>query len=373
MTNISFFSSAFLRFAAYLTVALCAWTCGRQLADSKAQGNFYTPRYANGFCIDTGNGTKTLTVLNPFQSSKDVAYRYALSDTPPTRVICMSTTHTALLRFIGQAECIVGVSGAGHLYDSLLQAACRAGAISDVGYDNTLNVEKIFALQPDVIFAYGIAGEFSATAAKLEELGLQVVYIGEYTENHPLGKAEWAVAFAAFFGCESLAIEKFAPTVAAYEELKALAATATPKTKTLLNAPWSDAWFVPGALGNVAQLLSDAGGESAITLRSQRDSYPISIEQAYSSAQTADVWLNPGQAKNLSEMRAMHKLVQSIPAFRRGSVYNSNARVSPQGGSDFFESGTVNPHLILKDVIKILHPDLLPNDTLTYYRQLKIQ
>ncbi|MDR0712438.1 MAG: ABC transporter substrate-binding protein [Prevotellaceae bacterium] len=366
MTRTSFFS-----LATYFVMAFCVWACESRTPENKAQGNFYTPRYAKGFYIDTVDGVKTLSVLNPFQNAKDVAFRYALSSAPPKRVVCMSTTHVAFLRFVGQAECIVGVSGAGYLYDSLLQAACREGLISDVGYENTLNTEKMLALQPDVIFAYGVAGEFSAVAAKLEELGLQVMYIGEYTENHPLGKAEWAVAFAALFGCEQLAIEKFAVAANAYEELKTLAAGATPKTKALLNAPWSDAWFVPGAMGNAARLLSDAGGESVIALRNQRDSYPVSIEHAYGCAQAADVWLNTGQAKTLGELGAMHKLVENIPAFRRGSVYNSIARVSPQGGSDFFESGTVNPHLVLKDVIKILHPDILPNDTLTYYRQLR--
>jgi iron complex transport system substrate-binding protein len=363
--------TSFLKSAMYFAMVLCMWACKSRMPENKAQGNFYTPRYATGFCIDTVDGAKILSVLNPFQNSKDVAYRYTLSSASPKRVICMSTTHVAFLRFIGQTECIVGVSGAEYLYDSLLQAACRAGFISDVGYENTLNTEKVLALQPDVIFAYGVAGEFSATAAKLEELGLKVMYIGEYVENHPLGKAEWAVAFAALFGDEQSAIEKFAQVAAAYEELKTLTAGVTLKTKTLLNAPWSDTWFVPGALGNAAQLLNDAGGESVIALRSQRDSYPVSIEHAYGCAQAADVWLNTGQAKNLSELRAMHKLVENIPAFRRGSVYNSIARVSPQGGSDFFESGTVNPHIVLKDMIKILHPNLLPNDTLTYYRQLR--
>ncbi|MDR0415662.1 MAG: ABC transporter substrate-binding protein [Prevotellaceae bacterium] len=373
MKNIAYMLHAsFFRAAACLTATLWACACEQQLPDSKIQGNFYTPRYANGFCIDTGGGAKTLTVVNPFQNSKDVAYRYALSDTPPKRVICMSTTHVAFLRFIGREECIVGVSGAGRLYDPLLLAACARGDISDVGYDNTLNMEKILALQPDAIFAYGIAGEFSATAAKLEELGLKVIYIGEYTENHPLGKAEWAVAFAALFGCEQPTVEKFAQVAATYEAVRdSVVASGASKTKTLLNAPWSDTWFVPGAQGNAAQLLSDAGGESVIALRNRRDSYPISIEQACRSAQSADIWLNVGQATTLSELRAMHKLVETIPAFRRGSVYNSTARMNPQGGSDFFESGTVNPQLILKDIVKILHPELFTSDTLTYYRQLK--
>jgi iron complex transport system substrate-binding protein len=41
------------------------------------------------------------------------------------------------------------------------------------------------------------------------------------------------------------------------------------------------------------------------------------------------------------------------------------------GGNDFFESGVINPHLILKDMIKIFHPDLLTDHQLHYYMKLK--
>ncbi|MDR3329516.1 MAG: ABC transporter substrate-binding protein [Prevotellaceae bacterium] len=350
-------------------VLLCS--CGESPLAGKVQGNFYTPRYANGFCIDTCGGAKVLTVVNPFQQAQKICYRYPIGATPPQRVICMSTTHVAFLSFIDKTSGLVGVSGAGNLYDSTMQAAYVANRIADVGYDKSLNMEKMLELQPDVIFTYGVSGEFLSTAEKLEELGLRVVYIGEYTEQHPLGKAEWAVAFAAFWGCEAEVVDKFAQVEATYLSLKDLAATSPEKVKVLLNAPWGDAWFVPGAYGNAATLLEDAQGESAIPLRRHRDSYPISIETAYSHAQSADIWLNTGQASSLSELRVMHKLIENIPAFRCGKAYNCNARTSPQGGNDFFESGTVNPHLILKDVVKLLHPDLLPDYTLTYYRQLQ--
>ncbi|MDR3296957.1 MAG: ABC transporter substrate-binding protein, partial [Prevotellaceae bacterium] len=274
--------------------------------------------------------------------------------------------------FLGKSTSIVGVSGTAHLYDSLMQAACRNGRVAEVGYDTRLNVEKLLALQPNVVFAYGVSGEFSSVAAKLEEVGLRVVYIGEYTEQHPLGKTEWAVAMAAFWGCESEAIARFAEVEEVYIGLKKMVDT-MPKVKALLNAPWGDAWYLPGAHGYAACLLNDAGGASAIPLREHRDSYPLSIEQACRKAQQATVWLNAGQAKNLHELQAMHKLVEEIPAFREGNVYNNNARLSPHGGSDFFDSGTVCPHLILKDIIKILHPQLLPDYTMTYYQKLKMK
>ena len=39
--------------------------------------------------------------------------------------------------------------------------------------------------------------------------------------------------------------------------------------------------------------------------------------------------------------------------------------------NDFFESGVVRADLILKDYIKIFHPELLPNYHLTYMKELQ--
>jgi iron complex transport system substrate-binding protein len=344
------------------------FSCENGATKKAVQGNFYTPQYANGFCIDTVNGKKMLRVFNPFQHSQQLTYSYTI-DSAVRRVVCMSTTHAALLNFIGAAERIVGMASAELVYDSALHAKFANGQLANVGYDTQLNMERLLALHPDVIFAYGISGEFTSVANKLEELGLRVVYIGEYTEEHPLGKAEWAVAIASFFGCEALAVEKFTQVSDEYNRLKKLLDGVNHKTQTLLNAPWGEAWFVPGMRGNMATLLHDAGGESVVPLRNHRDSYPISIELAYRYSQHASCWINPGRASSLAELKGMHKMIKNIPAFKLGEVYNNNARTNAYGGSDFFESGTVNPHLILKDLIKILHPELLPEYQLFYYKK----
>ena len=57
-------------------------------------------------------------------------------------------------------------------------------------------------------------------------------------------------------------------------------------------------------------------------------------------------------------------------AFKNGRVYNNNRRLSPLGGNDFWETGVVEPHLLLADMIKILHPDRLPTHQLKYYLRL---
>jgi iron complex transport system substrate-binding protein len=85
----------------------------------------------------------------------------------------------------------------------------------------------------------------------------------------------------------------------------------------------------------------------------------------------ADYWLHPNSINTLDELQRNDPRYATIPAFRQHRVFNNSLRSTPQGGSDFWESGVVRPHIILRDVISILHPDLLPEHRLVYYKQLQ--
>ena len=49
---------------------------------------------------------------------------------------------------------------------------------------------------------------------------------------------------------------------------------------------------------------------------------------------------------------------------------SSNARQNSNGGSDYYEGGYANPDVILADLVKIFHPDLLPDHDLYFYKQI---
>ncbi|BAL99694.1 MAG: hypothetical protein KatS3mg049_2263 [Caldilinea sp.] len=51
-------------------------------------------------------------------------------------------------------------------------------------------------------------------------------------------------------------------------------------------------------------------------------------------------------------------------------MYNNNARLNEYGGNDYWEGGLANPDVVLADLIKIFHPELLPDHELVYYRKL---
>jgi hypothetical protein len=97
---------------------------------------------------------------------------------------------------------------------------------------------------------------------------------------------------------------------------------------------------------------------------------PSAPKQAYLYALEADVWLNPNHYTQLAELENLDNRFARVPCFRDGNVWNNNLRSTPEGGSDYYESVPISPHLILADLIAILHPSLLPSHTITYYRQL---
>ena len=59
-----------------------------------------------------------------------------------------------------------------------------------------------------------------------------------------------------------------------------------------------------------------------------------------------------------------------MKAFHNKSIYSYNNTTGEKGGVWYFELSPVRPDLVLKDLIKIAHPELLPNYNFTFYKKL---
>ncbi|HQP64563.1 MAG: Periplasmic binding protein [Bacteroidetes bacterium ADurb.Bin139] len=337
----------------------------------------YKPRYANNFYLVWEDGEKVLYLTDPvtYNTTRHVVNKVR-------NVVCLSSTHIAYLDALNETNAIVGVSGAQYIYNRNVRK------VKDLGYESAIGYEALLQLQPDIIFAYAIHGEGADYLEKISQLGLNIVQIPEYLENHPLGKAEFLVAFAAFFDKEVMAIEQFSKISHTYLEYCKLAretaATQRPAksadggfepVKVLVNAPFKDVWYVPGTNSHFNILVKDAGGMilgsgSGTGSGSGSKTTALSVEQAYLYAQQADFWINTNQYDNLTSLARLDPRFAETPAFRNGNVWNNNLRSTPEGGSDFFESGAVNPHLILADLIAIFYPLALPKHMFNYYQRV---
>ena len=60
-----------------------------------------------------------------------------------------------------------------------------------------------------------------------------------------------------------------------------------------------------------------------------------------------------------------------LPRYKTDHLYNNNRRTNAQGSNDYWESGAVRPDIVLSDLLKILHPELVPGWQLYYYQQVK--
>lgn len=378
------------KFYTYLlscVIALVVVGCGGSATTNHKGDLLYSPRYATGFEIRAiGEHSSVLTIKNPWQGAEGVeidlfigkdgelppeGFVGSVMEAEPSKVVCMSSTYVALIDTLGFIGTVRGVSGAGYVSNPTIRTAHAEGRVADVGYDANVNYETIVAMQPDLVMIYGVAGDNSAMTTKLDDLGITHFYIGDYVENHPLGKAEWVVAMAEIYGCRERGEAIFEGIADKYEQLRTLATDATDKPSVMLNSPYRDTWFVPGDRSYLVTLLTDAGAEYVCAGNDSTVSRPISTETAYIYASRADYWLNPNQANTLDQLRAENPKFADIKAVREGNVYNCTARSTPEGGSDFWESGTLRADRVLADLIAIFHPDKAPDEGGYYFLRLR--
>jgi iron complex transport system substrate-binding protein len=341
---------------------------------------------ARGFKIENyGNVTK-LTVFNPWEKAKNISMEYFLLGknkplpdslsgktiirTPVERVICLSTTHLAFLNLLDENDAITGISGSQYVSNPEIRKRMESDGVPDVGYGQNLNYELIVNQKPELVMVYGIGGEVTSYTQKIEELGIPVIMVAEYLEETPLGKAEWIKFIGALFNKNNVAEELFNHIESEYNRLKDIALQDAQRPKVLVGSPYKDSWWVPGGKSYLANLISDAGGEYLGKENSSHESYVISFEHALTWAGEADIWINMGNYTGKSEILSADERFGHFPVFKNGRLYNNVKRLGNHGGNDFWESGTVNPHLILQDLISVFHPGLIEKD-LVYYQEIK--
>ena len=384
------FQVRYIRLEAFTLLLIIIISCRgmgeRKPADSRLSENGIICTAKKIILEKKGDYTK-VTVIDPWQGADNIRMIYHLvkrgsvlpdgMDTsmvifvPLTKIICMSTTYVAMISALDELNTVRGMSGTGFVFSDVIAARAAKGLIEDVGYDASLNKELILKISPDVIMMYGIGSESSGHIGKIRELGINVIFNADYLETEPLNKAEWIKLFGALYCKENLADSIFKSEVEAYYNLKSyISRNVTLRPKVLLGLPFKDTWFVSPGNSFISALIDDAGGNYLWQDTRSSVSMPIGIENVYLKALDADYWLNIGTVKTKNEISGVDQRLRALPCFRNGNLYNNNKRITFRGGNDYWESGTVYPHLILKDLATILHPGLFIDTGLFYYRKI---
>ena len=360
-------------------------SCGKEQTDVyKFDKDIYTPGYSSNFKIEGNENSDNIliSVFNPWQGAENVSSLFLIQrDSIPIesfkgqilkgnakRIICMSSTHIAMLEALGATDKIVGVSGKQYISNPKIKNS--GPEIPDIGYEGFIDYEKIVAVDPDLILLFSVNGA-SSMEPKLKELGIPYIYIGDYVEEDPLGKVEWIVPLAELIGKREIGINIYQKTVDKYNVLKEKVKENKERNpKIMVNAPFLDSWFMPSTESYVAKMIKDAGGDYVYKKNTGNSSKPIDMEEALQLVSLADYWINIGNIKSINELKTSFPKLNSSKCILQGQVYNNNKIRTPEGGNDCYESGVMNPDLVLRDLIKIFHPDLIQEE-FVYYQKLQ--
>ena len=385
----NWFQKASLRFLfACLTFFLVQ--CGKkektyENGDRRKTDNSKIVKYASGFEVLKDSSYTIVNVFYPNNRQK-VLYKYLLTprgkkrpegfndailiETPIRSFIALSTMYVAYAEELNVLDQLKGISELQYVNSKKVLQKHAENKIIDLGTNTALNIERIFALKPEIIVCYTYGNSEYEVHPKLYQAGMPLAVHAEQLETHPLGRMEWIKFFALLFEKEKQADSLFELTERNYYKIRNIGSKAKTLPTVFTDIKYGDTWFMPGGRSFLATLLKDAHTRYIWAADTNKGSIPLSFEAVYEKAHNADYWINLSDWHSQSEILQSDARYKKFKAFQTGNLFNYNNRVNANKGNDFWESGMLHPDWILADLVKIFHPEVLPSHELVYYKKI---
>ena len=369
--------------SAYLvTLVLLLSACGGgSKTASSSHGETIPMKYAENLKLIKGDGYTEAVLRNPWDTTR-ILRTYILVDkhrefpahlpegtlvrTPLQKALVYTATHCHLIHELGAVKSIGGVCEVQYIKIPEIVEGCANGTIVNAGEGTNPDIEKIIDLHPDALLLSPY--ENSGGHGQVEKLKIPIIECADYMETSALGSAEWIRFYGMLFGREALADSIFAEVEKNYNELKALATRQAKKPKVMCELKSGSAWYVPGGRSTTGKLYTDAGGDYLFSHYPNSGAVPLSFETVFDKAQDADIWLmkyNHPTDKTLEDIRKDYAPYTNFKAYKERQVYGCNTAYRK-----YYEDFPFHPDKVLKDLIKIFHPSLLPEYELKYFCNL---
>ncbi len=337
--------------------------------------------YAKGFSISRHKDFIEVDIIDPWDTTK-ILQKYILIDRkredevinlpqgtivkiPVKKSIAYSSVHISILELINKESSIVGACEIEYIDSKIVKDRVKEGLVYDLGEPMSPNIEKMIESQAEVI----ISSPFKdAGYGSVEKLNIPIIEGADYMESHPLGRVEWIKLYGLLFGAEQKADSIFNYTVKEYLSLKELASNVKSKPTVFSEKKYGGQWFVPTSESTTATLFNDAGADYIFNYTKGQGSIAFSFEAVLDKAIDADFWLLKYNSKTdltYSELKSEYEPYQNFNAFKRKEVYVCNTNYIP-----YYDQVPMYPHLLLKDYIKIFHPQLLEGYQTKYFKKL---
>lgn len=355
---------------------------GSKTSSLQAEGDTVRMKYSSLLQIVKHADYTVVTIRNPWDTLK-VLHTYLLADrekplpehlpegtvvrTPLQKSVIYSSVHCSLWSELDELKGIGGVCGLEYIKLPQIQEGCRNGSIVNVGNSMNPDIERIIDLRPDAILLSPF--ENNGGYGRVGKLNIPIIECADYMETSALGRAEWMRLYGLLLGKEAQADSLFAGIEKEYLTLTQQVKSQNLKRPTVISEMKnSSAWYIPGGNSTMGRLYQDAGADYVFAYLSNSGSVPLAFETVFDRGGNADIWLikyNQPQDKTYSELERDYAPYARFKAFQDRKVYGCNTDHVP-----FYEESPFHPELLLKDLIKIFHPELLPDYDLKYFSNL---
>ena len=307
------------------------------------------PRYAKGFKITVRpDGVKLLSIsepnnnhaipelfaLVPKGTKAEIPDGYTVIPTPTDRVICMTTPQLAGFTGLNAYDKVVATSTTRRMQNKEWLARLKDGRVKKIGMEGNFDTEIIIASQPDIIF---VSPNRRGGYEVMKELNIPLVPYWAFKETSPLGLSEWIKVAGMFIGKEEEACQLFAQMEQRYNLLKA-------------------------KVSNVKQRPSVFSGE-------MRRGVLMDFETVYAKGYNAGYWrvMNGYKGEfSYEALKASNPQYADFRAFKEKKVIYCNLEWIP-----LYENLPLSPDVLLSDMIKAFHPELLPDYHPVFYSLLE--
>ena len=376
-----------------MLLSLCLFVACKQnkttVSADSIGGQELSLKYANGFSAKLYDTYKVLTITNAWPNS-EITYQFALLtenevksregfdpskfdhviNLPLNKIVVTSTTHIPALELLGVEDKLVGFPGCDYISSEKTRKRIENEEIRELGKNEGINTEVLLELDPDLVIGFGVDGT-NRSFETIEKSGIPVIYNGDWVESSALAKAEWIKFFGIIFNKEKEADSIFTEIEKNYLEAKNIAQQVKDRPSILSGAMYKDIWYLPNGTSPEAQFLKDANVNYLWEETSGSGSLALSFETVFEKGQNADIWLSPSYYRTLEDLENANDHYTKFDAFQNKKIFSFSNTTGKTGGVLYYELGISRPDLVLRDIIKICHPELLEEYQPYFFKRLE--
>ncbi|RVU91956.1 ABC transporter substrate-binding protein [Flavobacterium columnare] len=335
---------------------------------------------AKAFCLYEYKDYSILRVTTPWPDAQksftyilkknnknipDSLKQYTQINVPIKSLVVTSTTNIPFLEILGAESKLIGFPHTDYISSHKTRQLIELGKIKNLGENEKINVEQLIDLSPNAFVTFEVTGN-NPSLDIIKKTGIPVLIQADWMEQTPLGKAEWIKFFGALVGKEKEAKNYFELVKKNYLKTLEITKTTQQNPTVLYGKIYQDQWYVPKGNSWTSAYIQDAGGSYLWKNLEGTGSKPLSFEEVFEKGQNASIWITTEDVTDWIKLKKINTHYAQFNAYQNKKVFTFEGKKGKTGGTIFFELSPSQPDKVLKDYIKIIHPELLPDYHFTF-------